>query len=140
LDFVFALEVDLTLVFDVERFAFDPDFVFDRALVFVLDFAFAFDDVFDLVLDDLPREDVFRVELPRPRVDRRPLPSPPPSSPESSSELRSFFATPTAAGIATPSAVPATTFLVVDRPSSSSFDMLTSRAPASRRRAATWRR
>jgi len=50
------------------------------------------------------------------------------SSSSSWSEPISFLATPTAAGIATPSAVPATTFCVVDRPSSS-FDMVTSEGP-----------
>ena len=41
------------------------------------------------------------------------------SSPSSSPFPSNFFATPTAAGTATPSAAPATTFWVVDIPSSS---------------------
>jgi hypothetical protein len=142
LDFVF----ELVFVFDFDLvLAFEPavdDFVFDRVFAFDVDFALAFD--FDFALDfdfdfdfdfapdvfareaDVFRAPVFR-ELPLRRVVRR---SDPPSSSVSSSEPISFFATPTAAGIATPSAVPATTFCVVERPSSSSFDMLTSRAPA----------
>jgi hypothetical protein len=72
---------------------------------------------------ELPRrvacEDRLRAELPdfRP-VCPEPWPSPPPSFCWSSSPLpRSFFATPTAAGTATPAATPATTFLPVDIPS-----------------------
>jgi hypothetical protein len=48
-------------------------------------------------------------------------------TPESSSPLlRNFFATPTAAGTATPSAAPAAIFFGVERPSSSPFDMTSS--------------
>jgi hypothetical protein len=72
-----------------------------------------------------------------PLVDRRVAPelcepaerwSLPSSCP--SSWLSSFFATPTAAGTATPSAAPATTFFLVDMPSSSdSISSLLPRCP-----------
>jgi hypothetical protein len=45
---------------------------------------------------------------------------------ESSSLFNNFFATPTAAGTATPSAAPAAIFFGVERPSSSPFDMTSS--------------
>jgi hypothetical protein len=80
---------------------------------------------------DPPERDAFEREPepperePRPRdVPERepepPSPPSPPSSPPSSSSPINFFATVTAAGIATPSAAPATTFCGVDMPSSSS--------------------
>jgi len=77
-------------------------------------------------VEDRPRldcEDPRRPEL----LDRARLPPPccellpAPSSCSSSPFPRSFFATPTAAGTATPIAAPATTFLPVDIPSFSSF-------------------
>jgi len=96
----------------------------------------------DELRPDEPEPDVLRPEL-RPDVEPeeplRLLLEPPDERPLSfessspSSELISFFATPTAAGIATPSAVPATTFWVVERPSSSLFAMVTSRGPRLRR-------
>jgi hypothetical protein len=136
--FVFVLVFDLALVFDFALLAvFDLDrlavFDFDFDLVFV----FAFDlepDVFEREVDFLRAEDVrelgARRDEPPPRPREEPSSEPSPASSSSSSEPMSFFATPTAAGIATPSAVPATTFCAVDRPSSSSFDMLTSCATA----------
>jgi hypothetical protein len=61
------------------------------------------------------------------RAARRPVPSPPPDSDESSSPLLiSFLATPTAAGIATPIAAPAATFFGVDMPSSSFSSLIVS--------------
>jgi hypothetical protein len=112
-DFVLVLDLAVDFVFALAFVA-----VFDFALVVDFAFVFAFDFDFDLAFDlagDVFREVVFRADEPRRVVD---LLDPPSSSP--SSELISFFATPTAAGIATPSAVPATTFCLVDRPSSSS--------------------
>jgi hypothetical protein len=109
-DFVFRPEDDFLRADDV--------FVF-RALVFLR----------PLVLRE---EDVFlRVDPRRPRLADLPVVPDPDSesSSESSSDPISFFATPTAAGIATPRAVPATTFCVVESPSSSSVDIFTSRAP-----------
>ena len=137
-DFVVDLVFDFAFVvdFDLER---DELFAFDLAFVFV--FAFAFDFAFER--EPLEREaaflraPLFRVLLVRRDAGRCAEPSPCSSSPSSSDPI-SFLATPTAAGIATPSAVPATTFCVVERPSSSSFDMLTSRAPASRLRASAF--
>jgi hypothetical protein len=106
LAFVFDLALDADLVL---AFVFELVFDADLALVFVFDLAF----VFDFADDDL-RVALFRAEEPRRVVARRgSSPSPSPSEPIS------FFATPTAAGIATPSAVPATTFCVVESPSSS---------------------
>jgi hypothetical protein len=154
LDFVFAFDLAFDFVFDRDEalFDFDFDLDFDFEPAFDLDFDVDFDELFfealfvllfDLLFALLFERDFdFADDVLRERDGRRcddpPLsesPSPPPSPSPSSSEPISFFATPTAAGIATPSAVPATTFCVVERPSSSSFDMLTSRAPASRRRA-----
>jgi len=151
-DVVLAFVFDPDFVFDPEV-VFDPDFVlaFDVALDFVADFALLFDCAFpfafafvfvfpllfdddfgrDLTLDVFLRAADFRAPVllderalrPLDDFDRAPLPPLSPSSP-SSSELINFFATPTAAGIATPSAVPATTFCAVDSPSSSSFAMV----------------
>jgi len=104
--FVFAFVFDLAFAFD-EDFAFAFDFTFELAFDFTFDFAFAFDDERPVGL--------------RPVVDRPLRRSS--SSPSSSFEPISFFATPTAAGIATPSAVPATTFCLVDSIWSSSFAM-----------------
>jgi hypothetical protein len=111
--------------FDFERDVEPDDFDLDLDLE-PEDFDFDFDfepEAFDFELD------VFRRAPPPPREpDREPCDSadpPSPSSDSSSSEPISFLATPTAAGIATPSAVPATTFCVVESPSSSSFDMVT---------------
>jgi len=142
-DFAFAL--DFARDFDVDLdFDADVDLDFDFAFDVDFDLDFAFDLDFDLDLafaDDFVRAPLFLdVDALRRDPPREPEPAAAPSSsdspsPSSSSEPISFFATPTAAGIATPSAVPATTFCVVERPSSSSFDMLTSRAPASRWRA-----
>ncbi|HZU20836.1 MAG TPA: hypothetical protein VE982_06430 [Gaiellaceae bacterium] len=140
LDFVADFDFDFDFERDDADFAFDFAFVLDFALelfdrppvffvldFFVLDF-FARDDLFAL---DFFRElaDLRRAEVERRRGSAADCSS---SPDDSSSEPISFFATPTAAGIATPSAVPATTFCAVDRPSSSSFDMVTSRAPTSR--------
>jgi hypothetical protein len=144
-----VFRVDPERVVDLER-DFEPE-VFDLEL-----------DVFDERLEalflrelvdlrepvDLRELDVFRRVPPRPLVlDLPPCDAPPdspspPSSDESSSssEPISFRATPTAAGIATPSAVPATTFCVVESPSSSSFDMVTSRTPPLSGALSTWRR
>jgi hypothetical protein len=134
-DFVFERdEDDFVLVFerDADDFFRPPDdfvFVFER------------DEVFFFRAPDLREADVLRDD--DRRAGDRPRPPAPdcePSSDESSSsEPISFFATPTAAGIATPRAVPATTLVVVDSPSSSSFDIFTSRScgreqcPTSRR-------
>jgi hypothetical protein len=143
-----ALDFEPLFVFVFDRdelFDFDFDFDFDDEL---FDFDRDFDFDFDFEEDFRPPDvEVFRPEVlrelelfldpdPLRRVDppRRPeldsSPSPESSPSPSSSEPISFLATPTAAGIATPSAVPATTFCVVERPSSSSFDMLTSCAAA----------
>jgi hypothetical protein len=143
-DFVFRADDDFV-------FRADDDFVFRADEDFVLrapdDFVFRADEDFVLRADDdfvfralvfflrplvLREEDVFRrVDPRRPVLADLPLEpdSDSDSSSESSSEPISFFATPTAAGIATPRAVPATTFWVVESPSSSSVDIFTSRAP-----------
>jgi hypothetical protein len=63
------------------------------------------------------RPEVFRAVLAR--AVRRPPVRAPPSSPSSESPPISFFATPTAAGTATPIAAPATTFCGVESPVSS---------------------
>jgi hypothetical protein len=88
-------------------------------------------------LEDLPRLDAERARLvlPLPRelpplVELCSLDSDASSSPSSSPFPRNFFATPTAAGTATPSAAPATTFWVVDIPSSS-FPPFSSFIPSS---------
>jgi hypothetical protein len=84
------------------------------------DFAVLAPPDFDFVEDRPPLLEALRDFVPDERL--RPLddePPPRPSSspsPESPSPI-SFFATPTAAGIATPNAAPATTLCVVDRPS-----------------------
>jgi len=122
-------------------FAFDPEAalalaVVARELVFFAVLAFFAvlglrePDVVGLREPDVVRPDELRADVLR-RLEVEPPDSRPLSLESSSpSEPISFLATPTAAGIATPSAVPATTFLVVDRPSSSLFDMVTSRDPA----------
>jgi hypothetical protein len=110
--------------------------VFRAPLVFLdtdfLDADFrAVPDLRDAVLREaVLRDAVLRAEL---RPDEV-LPPPPPDSPDSpsdSSSPSSFFATPTAAGIATPIAAPATTFCGVESPppfsSSSSAAIGTSR-------------
>jgi hypothetical protein len=153
--------LDVAFLFEV---AFAFVFVLVFVLVFVFDEAFRARDVADVRADEaffrvldaalLPAADVFflrdvaffrpadaaffpadvtflRAEEVLP-VDRRPvlLES---SLPEPLSPI-SFFATPTAAGIATPSAVPATIFWgVVSPPSSSSRAMVHLLAPASAR-------
>lgn len=135
----------------------DEVVVFDRDLAFDLAFVFDFEDallvfedaLFDFVFDPVdldrdvdflraPEADGFRDRDGWREVDPPSPPSPSPSPAGSSLDPISFFATPTAAGIATPSAVPATTFCVVESPSSSSSDMLTSRALASRLRASRY--
>ncbi|MGN6431296.1 MAG: hypothetical protein ACTHNB_11280 [Gaiellaceae bacterium] len=79
---------------------------------------FAVEPVLFFVADDRVRLELLeRDALRRPCCDR---PPPPPSSWSSLSPI-SFLATPTAAGTATPSAAPATTFLLVDMPSLSSI-------------------
>lgn len=79
---------------------------------------FAVEPVLFFVADDRVRPELLeRDALRRPCCDR---PPPPPSSWSSLSPI-SFLATPTAAGTATPSAAPATTFLLVDMPSLSSI-------------------
>jgi hypothetical protein len=67
----------------------------------------------------------FLLVLDRRRAGGALLPS---DSASSSPLLKSFLATPTAAGIATPTAAPATTFFVVDIPSSSIADVSSSLA------------
>jgi hypothetical protein len=147
--FVFVLERDaadlaFVFVFVLERDAADLAFVFvlvlardaaDLAFVFVLVFdrelaafvlVFAFDRAAVFFREPALREaDVLRDDD---RLRAPVLDCDPSSDESSSSEPMSFFATPTAAGIATPRAVPATTFVVVDSPSSSSFDISTSRS------------
>jgi hypothetical protein len=80
-------------------------------------------DVERLRLDDeveRPRLELERPPVARRRVGRSSCSCAPSSSESPSSPFPiSFFATPTAAGIATPSAAPAATFAGVDMPSSS---------------------
>jgi len=126
-----ALEPEL-FRFAVVDFAFevDPDALLAFAVVLrVLAFFGAVLRALDVPPDEPRADEPLRLLVEPPEVLPR-LRVEPLSFDSSSSELMSFFATPTAAGIATPSAVPATTFLVVDRPSSSLFDMVTSRDPA----------
>jgi hypothetical protein len=102
---VFVLVFALALVFDLAFvFVFVLAVDFDFVLVFAFDAVLVFALVF--VLDEVRAVRRGRDAL---------LPGAPPDSPlsdeeSSPSDPRSFFATPTAAGTATPSAAPAATF------------------------------
>jgi len=129
-DLAFDFDADFVFVFDRGEADFDFDFAFvldfEADFVFVFDrddadFVFVFEDDFDFDADFalvfvLREDDVFPLRL---EVERREPPDrwvPPCSSEPSSSFPSSFFATPTAAGMATPIAAPAATFFGVDNP------------------------
>jgi hypothetical protein len=114
----FAVERFAVERFAVERFAVER-FAVDRFAVerFAVDRFFALDPRF--------AEPAFDRERLPPARRRGAFPSSsPPSSLSPLSPPISFFAAPTAAGMATPSAAPATTFAGVDIPSSSELAMV----------------
>ena len=136
---VFLLRVAVFLRVPVERarvlLFLRADVLFFRVplLFFRVPLLFLRDDVLRLRVPPVerPRLDVERARLvplvrlrEEEELDVRPGDESPESDsedPSSSSPLpRNFFATPTAAGTATPKAAPATTFCVVDMPSPSS--------------------
>lgn len=131
LDFVLDFDFVLDLDFDVAAFRrVAEDFLAPDAALRDEDAELRFRDaVFRFVADFLvePELFLFRVDVERPALllrerDVRPAAERAEPSPASSSESlpMSFFATPTAAGIATPSAVPAAIFCGVDSPCCSS--------------------